>query len=85
MRTKSACLAYNILGKEFKTKLINNIAKTKHFSVIIDESSDRSTTKSLSIVLKYYFTKQQNVLTRLLNMVPVSKRKTEDLFAVLRN
>ena len=40
MRTKSDCLAYNILGEEFKTKLINDIAKTKHFSVIIDGSTD---------------------------------------------
>ena len=75
MKTKSACLAYNILGEEFKTEPINDIAKTKHFSVIIDESTDFSTTKSLSVVIKYYSAKQEDVLTRPLNLVPVSKRK----------
>ena len=84
-RTKSACLAYNILGQELKTELINDIAKAKHFSVIIDESTDRSTTKSLAVVIKYYSTKQENVVTRLLNLVPVLKGRAEDLFAVLRN
>ena len=36
---------YNILGEEFKTELINDIAKTKDFSVIINESNDLSAIK----------------------------------------
>ena len=65
-RTKLACFrAYNIFGEEFKTELINDIAKTKYFSVIIDEPTDRSTAKSLAVVIKYYSTKQENVMTRL--------------------
>ena len=84
-RTKSACLAYNILGEEFKTKLINDIAKTKQFSVITDESTDRSTTKSLAVVTKYYSFKQENVVNKLLNLVPELQGKAEDLFEALKN
>eukprot|EP00794_Sanderia_malayensis_P006376 gene6376-7113_t len=47
-RTKATCLAYNILGEELKTAAVRDIVDTKHFSVIIEESTDRSTTKSLA-------------------------------------
>ena len=57
--------------------------------MIIDESSDRSTTKSnitnKQQVIKYYSNKQHNIVTRLLVLVPVLKGKAEDLFVVLRN
>ena len=49
-KTTPACLAYKKLCVKFKTELINGIAKTKHFPVIIDESTDRSTTKWLAII-----------------------------------
>ena len=39
----------------------------------------------MAVVIKYYSTKQENVVTRLFNLVPVSKGKTEDTFAVLKN
>ena len=53
--------------------------------MITDESSDRSTTKLLAVVIKYYSNKQHNIVTRLLVLVPVLKGKAEDLFVVLRN
>ena len=39
----------------------------------------------MAVVIKFYSTKQENVVTRLLNLVPVSQGKAEDLFAVLGN
>ena len=76
MQENQISLSYDILGEGFKTELIYDIGKTKHFSVIIDESTDHLTRKSLAVVIKCYFTKQENVFAKILHLVPVSKMKS---------
>ena len=82
-RTKATCLAYNVLGEEFKSAVVKDIMNTKHFSIIIDESTDRSTTKSLAIAVNYFSMKNESVQTKLLNLIPVTSGTAEDLFVVL--
>ena len=54
-RTKVTCLAHNALGKEFKTAAVRDMVDTKHFSDIIDESTDRFSTKPLLVAVKILF------------------------------
>ena len=81
---KSAHRPCNMLRKEFKTELINDIAKTKHFSMII-ESQRSAQQKIIGISHQLLLTKQENVVARFLNLLLVPKGKAEHLFVVLRN
>ncbi|KAL4708244.1 hypothetical protein ACJJTC_013813 [Scirpophaga incertulas] len=54
-RTKSAAVAYNAIGEQFEKKMLEDLhSSSKFFSIIIDESTDISTTKVLAIAIKYY-------------------------------
>lgn len=58
-RTKAATLTYNVLAKSFKTELREQIKATgtlgrKFVSLIIDETTDKGTTKCMAIVVKFF-------------------------------
>ncbi|CAF4876591.1 unnamed protein product [Pieris macdunnoughi] len=76
-RTKSAAIAYNVLGNNFEEKMLaelrprleNETERSPVFSLIIDESTDVSTTKVLAAAIKYYSEKLQSPQTKFLCMV----------------
>lgn len=53
-RTKCSCIVKNVIGRENELNLCN-ILKTSKFSLIIDESTDRSCTKHLALVCRFYY------------------------------
>lgn len=55
------------------------------FSLIIDESTDVSTTKVLAVAAKYYSTKLQSPQTKFLCMVDLTGETAQDLFNSLNN
>ena len=91
-RTKAAALTYNVLAESFKTELRQQIQATdkhnhagKSVSLIIDETTDKGTTKCMSIVVKYFSEKLLKVDTRLLNLVPVDEETAAGLFETMQS
>ena len=81
---------YNILAKSFKTKLPEQIKATgtlgrKFVSLIIDETTDKGTTKCIAIVMKFFSEKLLKVDTRLLNLVCVDRETAAELFETMEN
>lgn len=83
-RTKSSAIAYNVLGRTFENKMIEDL-KTglSTFSVIIDESTDVSTTKVLAIAIKFWSNISACVKTRFLGAVDIQGETAQDLFDAL--
>ncbi|CAG5059967.1 unnamed protein product [Parnassius apollo] len=87
-RTKSAAIAYNVLGNNFEEKMLaelrprpeNETERSPVFSLIIDESTDVSTTKVLAVAVKYYSEKLQSPQTKFLCMVDLKGDTAQDLF-----
>ncbi|CAG4934466.1 unnamed protein product [Parnassius apollo] len=87
-RTKSAAIAYNVLGNNFEEKMLaklrprpeNETERSLVFSLIIDESTDVSTTKVLAAAVKYYSEKLQSPQTKFLCMVDLKGDTAQDLF-----
>lgn len=81
-RTKATAIAYNVFGQHFEKKMLQDLGKCT-FSVIIDESTDITTTKVLAIAVKYYSETSYSVKTRFLSMVDVKGETAQDLFDAL--
>ena len=81
-------MTYNVLSKEFKTQLRKSLheenGQVSPVSVIIDETTDKGTTKCMAIVIKLFDEKAKRVDTRLLNLVPVQGEKAADLFELMK-
>lgn len=96
-RTKSAAIAYNVLGKTFEEKMLADLRLDREvetetetpirpvFSIIIDESTDVSTTKVLAAATKYYSEKFQCPQTKFLCMIDLKGETAQDLFDSLNN
>lgn len=52
-RTKTTGLIRNVIAPAGEEALVNTLKK-QHFSITIDEATDRTTTKFLAIIVKYY-------------------------------
>ncbi|CAG9840758.1 unnamed protein product [Diabrotica balteata] len=80
-RTKVSSVVKNVIGKQNELNIIN-ILKTDKFSLIVDESTDRSCTKHLALVCKYLEGENERSMKRtlqqsLLRFFP-KKGKTND-------
>lgn len=62
-RTKATCVVKNVIGKIHKEDLINNL-KNIPFCVIIDESTDVGTLKTLCICVRYFNTSTSKIETK---------------------
>ncbi|XP_044745067.1 uncharacterized protein LOC123306930 [Coccinella septempunctata] len=84
-RTKSAAIAYNVIGSRFEKILQEDIKGSFcTYSIIIDESTDISTTKVLGIAIKYFSEKDQMVKTRFLCSVDLQGETAEHLFGAMK-
>ena len=81
-RTKSAAIIYKLMAPEFKDTILNQVRARANgkFSFVIDESTDVSTSKSLTIVIKYYNDELFKVETKLLSLVETATGTAEGLF-----
>ena len=78
-RTKSKCIVQNSLAPHFHKELVKKL-RTSHFSFIIDETTDVSTHKELTIVTRVFSGKSVECV--LYRLVEVSSCDTESLFQV---
>ena len=81
-RTKSAAIIYKLMAPEFKDTILNQVRAHANgkFSFVIDKSTDVSTSKSLTIVTKYYNDELFKVGTKLLPLVETATGTAEGLF-----
>lgn len=90
-RTKAAALTYNVLKpqveKEMHAELAScvNIRSRPVFSIVIDESTDVTSTKVLAVVIKYCSEKKQclQVKTKFLALMDLEGESAQNLFDAL--
>lgn len=70
-RTKTTALIVNVIAPAGETELLG-ILRRKHFSIIVDESTDLSIIKYLVIIVRYFCDKQQKPVEEYLGMPVVT-------------
>lgn len=71
-RTKTSCITTNVIGKAHREELAHLLKSTK-FSVLIDESTDVSSTKSLCIAVRFFDSGNGKVVSQFWNLRELSK------------
>jgi hypothetical protein len=62
-RTKCNAVIRNVIGETFKEQLVETLKETK-FSILIDESTDISTVKTMCIVVRFYDNSKKKIVTK---------------------
>ena len=70
-RTKCTALVKKLLGPHFKGELHDDIQSTP-FSLLVDESTDVSTSKNMGVSIKYYSPTTKKVVSTFLGLVKVA-------------
>lgn len=70
--TKSRCIIKHVVGDHFRSLLVEKLRNTL-FSIIIDESTDISSTKLLAIVVRFFCDKGKSVKSQFLKLLKVTK------------
>ncbi|XP_037804215.1 uncharacterized protein LOC119598609 [Penaeus monodon] len=76
LRRKKGAATVHVLGDLLRDKLVRKLREHK-FSLIIDESTDRSTSKTLAIVAKYFDFKENSFKTEMLDMINIYNGNAE--------
>jgi len=71
-RTKSTNIVKHVIGQNHKDELINDLKNT-NFSIIIDESTDVGTVKTLCICVRYFDHKINKLKSKFFDLVKVFK------------
>lgn len=91
-RTKAAALTYNVLKPELEKEMHAELASCVNirsgnpvFSVVIDESTDVTSTKVLAVIIKYCSEKNNNlqVKTKFLTLMDLEGESAQNLFDAL--
>lgn len=80
-RKKATQLTTAVLGPSSKEELVKDL-KENYFSLIIDETTDISTSKCLAIITRYY--KNNVVFDRFFDLVEVQSSSAQDLFNAIQ-
>lgn len=80
-RSKCEAIIKNVIGKYNFEQTINFIKNNK-FSLIVDESTDVSSTKHLALVVRF-FDGQKIVIDQFLTLLPVSDATANNLYKVI--
>ncbi|XP_072397957.1 zinc finger protein 862-like [Diabrotica undecimpunctata] len=81
-RTKCSSLVKNVIGKRSEQEICEILNHAK-FSLIIDESTDRSCTKHLCLVCRYRH--NNRIQDSFLALLPLKEAKAEDLYKEVTN
>ncbi|XP_037787415.1 uncharacterized protein LOC119582972 [Penaeus monodon] len=76
LRRKKGAATVHVLGDLLRDKLVRKLREHK-FSLIIDESTDCSTSKTLAIVAKYFDFKENSFKTEMLDMINIYNGNAE--------
>ena len=87
-RTKATVLAKEVIAPHIKENIVQQVKEATHYSVLLDETTDRNTIRQLAIVIRYV-TFDANagltVQTKVLDLVPCNKATGQNLFDCLMN
>lgn len=76
-RTKCTKIIQNVLAEEEKSKLILKLQKYE-FSVLVDESTDISSSKTMCVLVKFFDEEKELTVVQLLDLLPVGTDCTAD-------
>lgn len=83
-RTKATETTCGILLEE-SNSIISNILQTQKFSLIIDETTDISTTKCLALIVRFYDFKIKKVRDRFLALIALNTADSKAIFEAIVN
>ncbi|XP_031826349.1 uncharacterized protein LOC116424286 isoform X2 [Nomia melanderi] len=81
-RTKIRAIIKNVINKSLILDM-KEMLKEKYFSLIIDESTDNTNIKNLSILVR--FIQNRSIETHLLDLIRVKKPTTENMYKCIIN
>lgn len=79
-RTKCTAIITNVTGAYGQEEVIN-IIKEEKFSLIIDESTDRSSVKHLALVVRYMF--KNRICDSFLTLIPVAEANAQNMYNLI--
>ncbi|KAK3930911.1 SCAN domain-containing protein 3 [Frankliniella fusca] len=82
-RTKLSKLVVNVIAPVMLANLVQDIG-TSTFSLIIDESTDISTTKFLAVMIKFYSNSDNKIKTEFLGLLEVYRATANALWTSLK-
>ena len=86
-RTKATILATDVIAPDIQKHIVADVEKARYFSVLLDESTDRSTVKQLAVLVRYVSMHNNGgkwvIKTSLLDMIPCNKATGQNLFDCL--
>ena len=82
-RRKCTKIIMNAVATAIKEDLTKDV-KGKKYSIIVDESTDISTTKLLCAMIQYHIEKENKIVTAFVDLVPVIEANGENLFHALK-
>ncbi|XP_066587616.1 zinc finger protein 862-like [Prorops nasuta] len=85
-RTKCSKIITNVLEKR-EMERTSDALRNNYFSILLDESTDITDKKCLSIVVQYFSTEMNNVITELFKIIELDATdcSAEKLFAAFKN
>ncbi|KAF0730139.1 zinc finger protein 862-like, partial [Aphis craccivora] len=83
-RTKATAIVCNVIGKHGSANLIERM-KTNIFSIMIDESTDKSSVKHLAIVTRIVDSLSYDVKDEFAALIKVPKASAKDIFDAIVN
>lgn len=82
-RTKCTETIINVIAPHFERKLEDDVAD-EFYSLIIDESTDISTTKLLAIVIRYYSKQSKAIKSTFLDLVDIEAGDTDTITEAIK-
>lgn len=82
-RTKGSMMIKNVIGKLNKEDLSTKL-RSCHFTLLVDESTDISTTEKMALVVIYFDVEIGKVQYRFYRLVDLKEAKAESIFAAIK-
>ena len=77
-RTKCSAIICNVLGPYFRKDLVEDVGDG-NFSLVIDESNDISTNKLLSLIIRYFSKKKNDIVVSILDLIKMESCNAESI------
>lgn len=85
-RTKATEIMKLTTGKHFKLKLSEKLTTPgSFFSLVLDETTDRSTTKQSALTITFYNENEKGVKTHFLDIIETPSRTADSLYMCIQN
>ena len=83
-RRKCTRIVTKVVAQAMKEDLAADV-KGKNFSIIVDESTDVTTTKFLSVIVRYHSDKERRIVSAFVDLIPLVEASGKDLFKAMND